>query len=542
MRDHWFLLALTTGALVVAGPTAAQTQPDAGRILQEIEPDEVSPTAPSVDIDTDAPALEAAGEEDGATIRLQAVAFEGNTVFSDAELRDALPDDVLERPRNLAGLRQLAVRITRHYRAAGYPFARAVLPPQELDERRLTLRILEGRYGTVTAVGDDEALRTFSEGFLSPLKPGAVIYGPALERTALLLGDQPGITVAPTLAPGEETGTGNLRVAVDKGQRFTGSVSLDNHGNRYSGEGRIRANLGMNRLFTPGDRLQLQGLYTEEGMWLGGTRYELPVGKSGLRGHVRYARSEYDLRAPFEGFTGTTDTAEAGLRYPFIRSRQSNLDLTASYRYQDLSNEIEDFEYDARTIQSLPVGMRFDVRDGLGGGGVSFGRATVTPGRVDPTTGGGLDGGFTKVHGQIARQQRLPAGWQAFARVRGQWADVPLPSAESLTLGGANGMRAYPQGEGTGSRGFLARTELRRPMTSLPGGRWTPFVFFDAGEIQEWEEEALRSIGGGGLGLRWQYEGWHATLAAAEKSWGGAPKSDTESRSPRVWGKLGYRF
>ncbi len=541
MHRSLFLAALA-GTSLALGSAAAQTQPDAGRILQEIEPEQVRPEEPSVDLDTDAPAPEAGDGDGGATIRLEAIAFEGNSELSNAELLDILPDEVLDEPRDLAGLRELAARITRHYREAGYPFARAVLPPQELGDRRLTIRVLEGRYGTVTAAGDDDALVAFAEGFLAPLESGEVIHGPELERTALLLGDQPGLQVRPVLQPGAETGTGDLRVAVEEGERITGAVSLDNHGNRYSGEWRTRANLGVNRILTPGDRLRIQGLYSEEDMWLGGVRYALPLGASGLRGHVRYARSEYDLRAPFEGFTGTTDTAEAGLRYPLLRARRSNLDLTATYRYQDLSNEVEGFEYDARAIHSLPLGVRFDHRDRLAGGGVTYGRVVVTPGQVDPDIGGGLDSGFTKVSGQVARQQRLPAGLQAFARLRGQWADVSLPSAESFTLGGAKGVRAYPQGEGTGSRGLLARTELRRPLAALPGGRWTPFVFFDAGEIQEWGDEAGRSISGGGLGLRWRHDGWHAELTTAWKSSGGDPRSDSNSRSPRAWAEVGYRF
>jgi len=257
---------------------------------------------------------------------------------------------------------------------------------------------------------------------------------------------------------------------------------------------------------------------------------------------VRYARTEYDLRYPFEGFTGTTDIAEAGASYPLIRTQQFNLDITATYRFQNLSNEVQGFEYDARKIHSLPVGLRFDFRDSLADGGITFGRFTVVPGRVDSDVGGGLDSGFTKLQGQVARQQRLPMGLQAFARVRGQWSDVPVPSAEAISLGGATGVRAYPQGEGTGSRGILARTELRRPLTDLPAGRWTPFVFFDAGEIQDWKNENRRSIAGGGLGLRWRLKGWHAEAAAAWKIEGGDPRSDDNRRTPRAWIELGYRF
>ncbi|MFP4452449.1 MAG: ShlB/FhaC/HecB family hemolysin secretion/activation protein [Desulfobacterales bacterium] len=536
------LITVVCVSLLAIAPAAAQTPPDAGRILEEIEPDQVRPTEPSEDIETEEPAPAEEGEEGEATVQLESIVFEGNTVFSDAVLQETLPDDLFTEPRDLGGLRALARTVTRHYREAGYPFAMAFVPAQKLEEGKLTIRVLEGRYGRVTTEGEDEKLTKFADDFLTPLQPGEVIDGPELERTTLILGDQPGVSIRPVLAPGEETGTGDLRVGVSEAQRVTGGVSVDNHGNRYSGEWRTRANLGINRLLIPGDQLQIEGLYTEEDMWLGGLRYGAPLGSSGLRGHARYARTEYDLKSPFEGFIGTTDIAEAGAIYPLIRSQQLNLDLTASYRFKDLSNEVQGFEYDARKIHSLPVGLRFDNRDELAGGGITFGSLTLTPGRVDADVGGGLDSGFTKVEGQVARQQRLPGNLQVFARLQGQWTDVPVPSAEAMSLGGARGVRAYPQGEGTGSRGILMRTELRRPFTELPAGRWTPFTFFDAGGIQGWKDESSRSIAGGGLGLRWLLDGWQAEVATAWKSNGGDPRSDSKSRSPRAWFELGYRF
>ncbi len=536
-------LGVLVGLLVATGATA-QTQPDAGRILQELEPEQVQPTEPSVDFepsaDTDRPEGDSNG---GARITLEAVHFQGNTVFGEDTLRAALPEDTLEAPRDLAGLRELAARISRFYQERGYPFARAVLPAQGLGDRELTIRVVEGRYGDVTATGSD-AIATAVEGYLAPLAPGEVIRSAPLERAVLLIGDLPGVEASPTLRPGDETGTGNLDVAVAEGQRLGGSVTVDNHGNRYSGRNRVRASLHGNSLATVGDRLQLQALYSEEDLWLGSLRYQRPLGHSGLEGTARLARTEYDLRDPYTDFTGTTDIAEVGLRYPVIRSQRSNLHAFFRYAYKDLSNEVEDFEYDAKTIHTVPVGVRFDHRDGLGGGGVTYGRMTLTAGDTDSDVGGGHTGGFTKVRGQINRLQQLPAGFRLQGQIRGQWADTSIDSAEGLTLGGANGVRAYPQGEGTGSRGILGRFELQHQLgyldQRLRGLR--PYAFFDAGRTPDLDDESARSIGGGGLGLRFRRDGWQADVAVAWKSWGGDSRSDHKDRDPRIWASSSYRF
>ncbi len=536
-------LGVLVGLLVATGATA-QTQPDAGRILQEIEPEQVQPTEPSVDFDPGAARDRPEGEgKGGARITLEAVHFQGNTVFDGKTLRAALPEDTLEAPRDLAGLRELAGLITRFYHERGYPFARGVLPAQKLGDRELTIRVVEGRYGDVTATGD-EAIAAAVEGYLAPLAPGDVIRSAPLERTVLLIGDLPGVEASPTLRPGDETGTGDLDVAVEEGKRFGGSVSVDNHGNRYSGRDRVRASLQGNSLATVGDRLQLQGLYSEEDLWLGSLRYQRPLGHSGLEGTARLARTEYDLRDPYTGFTGTTNIAEAGVRYPVIRSQRTNLHAFARYAYKDLSNEVEDFEYDAKTIHTVPVGVRFDHRDGLGGGGVTYGRVTLTAGETNSDVGGGPAGGFTKVRGQINRLQELPVGFRFQGQIRGQWADTSIDSAEGFTLGGANGVRAYPQGEGTGSRGILGRIELQHRLgyldQRLRGLR--PYAFFDAGRVPDLGDESSRSIGGGGIGLRFRRDGWQADVAVSWKSWGGDSRSDPKSHDSQLWARSGYRF
>ena len=128
----------------------------------------------------------------------------------------------------------LADRITAHYRHEGYSFARAYLPKQEVTGGRLTITVLEGRYGTVRTSGEETLARP-AAAFLKTLKSYDVIAQSPLERATLLLGDLPGITAFPVLRPGSARGTGDLDVAVSRSKRWDGTFSLDNHGNRYAG-------------------------------------------------------------------------------------------------------------------------------------------------------------------------------------------------------------------------------------------------------------------------------------------------------------------
>ncbi|MCP2775280.1 ShlB/FhaC/HecB family hemolysin secretion/activation protein, partial [Salmonella enterica subsp. enterica serovar Typhimurium] len=82
------------------------------------------------------------------------------------------------------------------YRGAGYPFARAFLPAQAMRDGALRIEVIEGRYGQVRADGEAD-LAAGAQRFLGPLQTGDVIEGGALERTALLLDDLPGVRAVP---------------------------------------------------------------------------------------------------------------------------------------------------------------------------------------------------------------------------------------------------------------------------------------------------------------------------------------------------------
>lgn len=514
--------------------TLAQELPDAGRILQDSMPSQLQPVKPSVDFQPEGQPLETA-PAGGPQILLKKITLTGNTIYSEENLMAAL-GEVLGQSYDLAGLRQLANRVSRYYRTNGYPFARAYLPEQSMTDGTLTIAVVEGRYGEVKATGD-ETLTPWVQGFLASLKPGSVIESGKLERSTLILGDLPGVDIVPVMRPGAETGSGDLDIRIIQTPRVTGQLSADNHGNRYSGEYRAQAELRLNRAFTFGDEVSLWALYTNEDLWLGQLGYSLPLGPSGLRGRVSYAHTDYDLRHPYEGYTGTAKISTVGLSYPLIRSRSTNLIAAGSYQYKDLNNELQNSSYEEKSSHSWPLGLQFDHRDILAGGGITYGNLTLTPGRLDSDNDGGIQGGFTKANLQLARIQNLPDAFSFFATLSGQWADSELDSSESFTLGGANAVRAFPQGEGSGSKGWLGQVELRYAIDHL-----VPYLFYDVGQISKDAEDNRRSIAGGGVGLRYSYANWSLNLTSAWKTAGGDAKSDDKQRDPRIWFTVAYRF
>lgn len=539
-------VALALGAL----PALAQQAPDAGQLLQQERPAPALPkAAPVVQI---APAATAASLPGGVAVPLKAVRFTGNTLLG-SEALSAVLGSVADRSFDLAGLQALAQKISAHYRAAGYPFARAYVPEQKFTDGVLQLAIVEGRYGQITTTGDSR-LAPQAQGFLRALVPGAVIESASLERATLILDDQPGINTAPLIRPGQDVGTGDLVIDVAATPALRGEVGLDNHGNRYTGEYRARASLQWDSPFMLGDQINVRGNVSDEAQWLGSLGYNLPLGTSGLRANVGYAHTRYELAKEFASLdaTGTADIVSAGLSYPLVRSAQSNLSLVGTYQYKKLDDKQGAAATRSdKTAHVLPLALQFDQRDGWGGGGVTYGSLGFTAGKLDldsalqpaDAASAQTQGSFYKWNLDVARAQATPLrGLSVFGRVSTQSASKNLDSSEDFGLGGANGVRAYPGGEGFGDEGWLVQLEARYQLGSV-----APYVFYDAGHAKvnkkAWHAgDNERNLAGYGLGARYSDGAWSVDAALAWRSRGGRPTSDTTDRNPRLWVTAGWRF
>jgi hemolysin activation/secretion protein len=543
-------LALLSTAPAWAATLPARPIPDAGRILQELPiPQQELPQSIRLDVEAPQPVQEKVG---GAKVQLNAVHFTDNTRIDEASLQRVVAP-AIGKAHDLDELREIARQVTLYYREQGYPFARAYLPAQRMANGELTITVIEGRYGKVTAVNDDAKLAAQAQPFLDDLQPGDVIERDRLERSILVLSDLPGVAVRPVIRPGEELGTGDLNAQVSKTEAFEGKATLDNHGNRYSGRNRLTVQGDWNSPMMLGDKLSAAVMATDEELYFGSLGYSMPLGTSGLRGNVGYAQSSYDLGAEFAdlGATGTAEVSSIGLSYPLIRSNQANLLLAGQYQHKELEDKYEvlglSFE---KSSNSVPLSLQFDVRDTLLGGGITYGGATLTYGdlKLDSALREGdrqtaqTEGRFSKVNVDLARLQALPANFTLFARFLGQWSQDNLDSSEDFSLGGIDGVRAYPQSEGSGDEGMLTQIELRYPIDKL-----TPYLFWDAGKVRinhnEWaDEENTRSISGGGVGLRAQYGPLSFDTTVAWRHSGGEAQSDTRQENPQLLAQIGYQF
>ncbi|WP_210546552.1 ShlB/FhaC/HecB family hemolysin secretion/activation protein [Rhodoferax sp. PAMC 29310] len=530
----WVAQASAQGSTGLQGATPPQPPPTDASVVPKIPP------APSV-----------AQPLGGASVELQSVRVAGNTALSTEALLGAL-GDVKGQRFDMAGLNALVAKLEALYRSEGYSFTQVYLPAQDMKDGVLQVTVLEGRYGVIRTAGKDN-LPEGAQPFLNyGFKQGDLIRNKALERTLLILDDQPGLKIHPVIKPGAAQGEADLTVNVERVSSTSGEVGFDNTGARSTGAYRLHGLLDINSPFRYGDKISLNGMLTNEQMWLGSIDYSVPIGASGLRGQIGHAHTSYQLGGQFSVLdaVGIANVTTAKLSYPLVRSQATNVLLSLGFQHKDLQDD-----YRAagvvrnKSSNGVPVSLQFDKRDALLGGGVTYGSLNWLAGKLtldEALTVHDLAqtlGSFNKINIDVARIQNVAGNLSFYARYSGQWASKNLDSSEKFNLGGYYGVRAYPLGEGVGDKGWFTQLEMRYIM-----GAVTPFLFYDSGQsnanAQPWgaNANATRTVSGPGIGVRSFYGAWSLDATLAWRGKGGPSTSDGEDRNPRLYFMLGRRF
>lgn len=542
-------LRLAIAALFAPVTFMSQAAPlppvNTGTIIQQTQPALQAPTASDFQIQFDGNAL-ADTPAGGPQALLKTLQVTGASVFTESEVLAGL-GDVLNKSYDMAGYRKLANSISQFYRDRGYPFAKAYIPAQSMKDGVLRIDVLEGKYGRARVKAMPN-IQAEGQAYVSSIAEGEVIESDKLERIALIMNDIPGYKAIPAVSPGDKTGTANLNVLLVEKQQMTGDVSVDNQGSRYTGYNRVQAGIKQAHMFNFGDEVTLRAMYTDEKMLFGNLGYSLPIAPNGLRANFSYSHTQYSLGREFASLSaiGTADIYNAGLSYPLIRSQLTNINANVSIQHKDLMDFYRASDSKImKSSNSVPLSLSFDNRDQFLGGGITYGALTHTMGNMtNAQDAGNTVGDFSKSVLDIARIQSLPADFSIFVKGSAQKASRNLDASEDLLLGGANAVRAYPQGEAAGDEGYFAQLEVR-----YAANAYTPYVFYDAGRINtnassnSVTPNQTRDLAGAGLGLRYNEDNWSADIFAAWRTEGGKPTSDLqEDPTPRVLGTVTYRF
>lgn len=491
-------MTLFAAVALAQGPAV----PDAGAILRETQralPGQPKPNLPS-------PAPSAVPRlPDETLFQVRKFDINGVTLVPLADVQAAL---LPWRQRDVvfADLEAAMRALADFYRERGWHVS-AQLPQQDVVDGVVRVEVTEAQFGTLRLdesmdkpISNDRVERTFGNHQLA----GEPLNLHRMNRAIGVLNDLPGVGLKAALDNGAQPGTTDVVVSFEPKSSFSGSVSLDNQGARSTGYSRASLNLSLDNPNRMGDQLQ-SNFMASEGVRHARIGYSLPVGYNGLRAGVNASAMRYHLIGSFatSGSYGSANTHSLTLTYPWLRAQSGNVNLGATYTNGDFINAtgIATSRKNGRT-SALNIGG--DYYDAVLGGSNNLWGLTVTSGHVVNS--------FTKFSANLARLQRLNEANSLWISWSAQRALRNLDSSEKFSLGGAQGVRAYPGSQATGDHGWLLTAEARHSLRS----DLQATIFYDTGSVT-WSHNPVAvppdntqklntyHLRGAGLGLRYNY-------------------------------------
>ena len=389
--------------------------------------------------------------------------------------------------RNISELdvNDLLAELTQYARSHGYPAAAAYLPAQSNADGTLTIRILAGRYGKITVENSAAISDAKIERLAHALKEGAPIEGKPLETALYNIAALGGIEAAGLLSPGTTFGTGDLTIRVKDGKRQSYVLYSENYGSEPSGRYRFGLQGSFENLTKSGDRLNLGLTLSNKDLHNYSISYSHPVGADGTTLGIGVSRMDYELSGAFRrlGAEGTADTLSIFGTTPLWRTAQSSLAVTYGWDWRRLKDEYKKIGMELEKHSStFHLGIKgaerqyrtswsYDLTGYCGHLGADSDWARRQMKRA------GTEGSFTKGVLNLNLRHEISDRWNISLKAQAQKAGTNLDSSEEIYLGGANGVRAYPQGEASGDNGYLGSIELScrtdvPTSSSAPASTW----------------------------------------------------------------------
>jgi len=552
------LLVAVLGTLPAFSAYAADpVVPSAGTILQQAQP-VLPPVAPSNNTGLRIEQPAGAALPASVSFLVEHIAITGNSQIDTATLH-ALVANAEGQNLTLPQLGELAARITDYYHTHGYPLARAIVPAQTLQSGVVTIEVIEARYGKISLDNQSRVSDRLLQATLSGLQSGTVVTQAEMDRALLLLSDIPGAAVSAILKPGATVGSSDLQVDAAATPLFTGVVTADNGGDRYTGRARLGATLNVINPLHQGDVLSISGLSSGSGMTYGRLAYDALLNGEGTRVGGSYSALDYKLLGALSALNGQGSAQDASLwvKHPFIRGR--NLDVFGQLQYDhlQLNDDILSSSIQSnRHLDEATASLSGDMRDGVLAGAINTWSASWTYGHVsfDDDTAQFNDaatvrtqGGFSKANLNWVRLQNLSATDALYLSVAGQWASGNLDPSQQLVVGGPNSVRAYDVSVISGDVGYRFTAELRHTFAQLWHGRWQAIAFFDGAHVTVNKitfslDPNSANLGGVGVGLNWVGPNLLSASASLAAPIGATPTLVGGRASVRAWLQLSKGF
>ena len=319
-------------------------------------------TSPKIDYPKkleETPPTQSQPKQHSATIELNAIVFEGNTVFPTKEL-EKLAQPYLHRLVSTEELEELRKQVTRYYINHGYVTSGATFPMNPIQGKILLIKIVEGQIGETRVRGEERLRNSYIINRLIPDNKVPLNMNELQDRFRILLTDPLFDRLNGRLLPGTDRGLSILDLEVTRARPYQFSVVSDNYRAPSVGSIAIGSNAWVRNLTKQGDLLDFTFLtsaptggnaYQYSGSWI------VPISDYGTK--VYFSINNANVSIVEEPLTSiniksNTFSVEGGVNQTLIENLKRRLSLSAGIGFKDNETRLlgESFSF----IPGLPNG------------------------------------------------------------------------------------------------------------------------------------------------------------------------------------------
>lgn len=453
---------------------------------------------------------------------LKKIVITGTTVFK-AEEFVAIYQPYLNKEITFADLETVMKAIEALYSKKGYLTTSAYIPPQDIKDGLVQIRVAEGKLGNVKIEGNKWFSTALIEKFFHS-KKNQILNIKDLQRDILRLNQTSDLEVKTVISAGSAPETSDIVLQVKDKLPWHIGVGEDSQGTRLTGKYRTSFTLRSSNLTGNADSLFSVSLLSRHTFGQS-VSYSLPIGTNGTKFSLdaTYFKMKLGKEYADEDITGRTQiytprlSWELALREDYQADFNLGIDIKSIVQRQSGDKTSNDqlrmpwFGFDF-TKQDMGGQTSFSPKFTFSGSG--FLGSSSNNHSLASREGSG--GSFFKYEQSLNRTQRMPFGSYLSLRTQFQAASHTLPSSEQIQIGGAYSVRGYPEGNYLADNGGYLATEWVFPMYLIPKD-WKlnnqkiplryqiqPLIFVDCGGGKlkkvnggERSDQFLAGVGGG---------------------------------------------
>jgi hemolysin activation/secretion protein len=420
------------------------------------EQERQQPTAP---IDKGALARPAEKPLDNTTrFLVREITFSPSKILTRAQL-DKAAAAYLGKEVTLADLQELTAAINAVYQARHIVTAEAIIPPQDVTQGVVHIRLIEGKVGHTTVSGNASTRASYIENRLH-LEPKSLVDLDQLESSMIRFNRTNDAQLRAALNPGTDPGTTDFQIDVTEPKRDDLRVILDNLGSPATGRTRLMAAYVRHSVFGRRDDFSVSDT-ASTGDNSSAIGYGMPVNTYGGRVDLGFNLDKTAIKnggLQSLNITGESRAWTLTLRQPTYLTQRAQVDFIVGAQRRDSTNWIDEVFLNDTKTRSKNLGMEaqlFREKDyWFGSWTRSFCTATVlTPVKLI------IDRGSLRYNHDFGQGITLNSSytWQA-APIKS------LPSSEQFFIGGDASVVGYTVASESGYNGQVVDFDLHHPL------------------------------------------------------------------------------